>query len=224
MLPMFEHEDTPRAREIVERLKPMVEAYWAEHDPARFKTDPYSVMLVSLFSPRTKTEQSRGAMEAIFALADTPAKVAQLSYEQLFDILQEYDVRFPENKARYVLDGAKKLVDEYDSAVPDDLDALMQFPGMGWKTALLTLWLAFGKAPQITVDIHVKRISGRLGLIDPKVDDPEKVSRLLMDIVPREYWGAWNSCMVYFGKTRCYPSNPKCNGCPLYDLCERIGV
>lgn len=223
MLPLFEHEDTERACQIIERLLPTVQRYWDENDPDIFKDDPYSVMLVALFSPRTRTEDSRAAMLELLEIAPSPADVAQLNYEQVFEILQRNNIRFPENKARYVLEGAQKLA-TIGGDVPRDLDALMAYPGMGWKTALLTLWLAYGIAPQITVDVHVARIGHRLGFVRPKTSDPQKVSRELMDIVPREHWGNWNSIFVYFGKTRCTPSKPKCDGCPLYDLCERVGV
>lgn len=222
-LPLFEHEDTERARQIIERLLPSVRAYWDKNDPDIFKDDPYSVMLVSLFSPRTRTEDSRGAMLELLELAPTPAAVADLSYEQVFAILERNSVRFPENKARYVLEGAEKLV-AAGGVVPRDLDGLMAYPGMGWKTALLTLWLAYGIAPQITVDVHVARIGQRLGFVNPKTSDPQKVSRELMQIVPREHWGHWNSIFVYFGKTRCTPTQPNCAGCPIFDLCDRIGV
>ncbi len=223
MLPMFEHEETPRAREIAERLLPVAQTYWAENDPPNFKTDPYAVMLVAMFSPRTRTEDSRAAMTDIFALADTPEKVAQLSYEQAFAILDRNSVRFPENKARYLIEGAAQLAAN-GGEVPRNLEDLMQYPGMGWKTSLLTLWLAYGLAPEITVDVHVARIGIRNGFVNPRTSDPQKVSRELMAIVPREYWGWWNSIFVYFGKVRCLPNNPRCNGCPIYDLCERVGV
>jgi endonuclease III len=224
MLPLFAHEDTDRAREMVERIKPLADAYWAENDPPDFASNPFSVMTVALFSPRTQTEASRAAMQEIFALAgDTPQAVSQLDVKVIEAILEKHDVRFPDAKAKHLIESAKMLV-ENSSVVPDDLTQLMQYPGLGWKTSLLTLWLAYGKAPEICVDVHVARIGQRNGFVNPKTNDPQKVSRELMAIVPREYWGEWNSCFVYFGKTRCLPTRPLCNGCPIYDLCERVGV
>jgi endonuclease III len=224
MLPLFAHEDTDRAREMVARIKPLADAYWAENDPADFATNPFSVMVVALFSPRTQTEASRTAMQEVFALnGDTPQAVSQLEVGIVEAILAKHDVRFPDAKAKHLIEAAKQLV-ENGGIVPDDLTQLMQYPGMGWKTSLLTLWLAYNKAPEICVDVHVARIGQRNGLVNPKTNDPRKISRELMSIVPKEYWGEWNSCFVYFGKTRCYPIHPACNGCPIYDLCERVGV
>ncbi len=69
MLPLFPHEDRERAGEIIERIKPLANEFWAEHDPVEFKTNPFSVMIVALLSPRTKTQDSRSAMRSLFELA-----------------------------------------------------------------------------------------------------------------------------------------------------------
>lgn len=224
MLPLFAHEDAERARQMVERIKLLADAYWAVNDPPSFASNPFSVMMVALFSPRTQTESSRAAMQEIFALAGgTPQAVSQLDVAVIEAILEKHDVRFPDTKAKNLIATSKQLV-ENGSVVPDNLSELMQYPGMGWKTSLLTLWLVYGKAPEICVDVHVARIGQRNGFVNPKTTDPQKVSRELMAIIPHEYWGEWNSCFVYFGKTRCFPVRPACNGCPIYDLCERVGV
>lgn len=223
MLPMFPHEDADRAQTVMNKLKPLALAYWEKNDPARFKNDPFSVMVVALLSPRTKTEASRGAMDALFEQAPTPTDLAQLSYETVVEVLTAYDVQFPESKARHLLATAKQIA-ENDGVVPKSLDELMQYPGMGWKTSLLTLHLAYDLAPEICVDVHVARISQRMGFVSPKIDKPQAVSRALMDFVPHDEWRWVNSTFVYFGKTRCFPSKPNCKGCPVYDLCERVGV
>jgi endonuclease-3 len=104
------------------------------------------------------------------------------------------------------------------------MEALMKFPGMGWKTSLLTLYMAYDLVPEICVDVHVARITQRMGFVNPKTENPQKVSKELMAIVPKDWWAEVNSCLVYFGKTRCYFDKPACKGCPVYDLCERVGV
>lgn len=223
MLPLFPHEDTDRAQQVLDNLKPMAAAYWDEHDPKRFKDDPFSIMVVALLSPRTKTEASRGAMDALFVQAPTPADLAQLSYDTVVEILTAYDVQFPESKAQHLLATAKRVA-ENDGIVPKTLDELMQYPGMGWKTSLLTLHLAYDLAPEICVDVHVARISQRMGFVSPKIDKPQAVSRVLMDVVSHNEWRWVNPTFVYFGKTRCFPNKPQCEGCPVYDLCERVGI
>lgn len=223
MLPLFEHEETPRAREIVARLQAAADEHWEEHDLQRFKHQPYSALLAAMLSPRTKTQDTRAATRALFALAETPAQMAQLSYKQVFDVLQAHDITYAENKARYVLELSQKLADN-GGEVPRTLEDITQYPGVGWKAGLLALWIAYRIAPEICVDVHVARIGKRLGFVQPGTDNPQKVSRELMQIVPRELWGVWNPVMVYFGKHQCYPQNPACATCPVYDLCERVGV
>lgn len=223
MLPLFPHEDRERAVTILERIQPLADAFWQTHDPAAFKTDPYSVMVVAMLSPRTKTEQSRAAMRALWDIATTPEAMAHVPLAQIEAILSQHEIQFPEAKARH-LQTASALLAENGSIVPTSLNELMQYPGMGWKTALLTLHLACGLAPEICVDVHVARISKRLGLVKPSTTKPQAVSRELMDIVPTEWWLSVNSSLVYFGKTRCLPTQPRCQDCPVYDLCERVGV
>jgi endonuclease-3 len=223
MLPLFPHEDSDRARKIAERLQEAANIHWEEHDLQRFKHQPFSTMIAAMLSPRTRTQDSRAATRTLFSLADTPDDMAKLPYEQILAVLRGHDITYPENKARYVIASSKRLAASGED-VPRDLNALMQFPGMGWKTSLLTLWIAYRLAPQICVDVHVRRIAQRLGLVDPTTQNPQAVSRELMDIVPPKLWGIWNPIMVYFGKHRCYPIEPNCNGCPVYDLCERVGV
>lgn len=224
MLPMFPHEDTDRALTIIERIKPLSDQFWDGHDPKIFKTNPYSAMTAAMFSPRTQTQNSRRAMLELFTFADNPADMLQLSYDIIHELLTRHDIRFPESKAQHVLDAAQILVNDFSGEVPKDFNLLMRLPGLGWKTALLTLLLAYDLAPEICVDIHVMRIGQRIGLVNQSTQQPQKVSRELMDIVPKQYWIDWNPIMVYFGKNRCYPINPSCYTCPLLDICEQNGV
>lgn len=223
MLPLFPHEDAERAQSILERIKPLADAFWAQADPPRLSTDPFAVLVVALLSPRTQTEASRAAMEALFALADNPVSMAKLPYEQILAILQKQDIRFPEDKAKHLLETSAQLAAN-GGIVPKTMAELMQLPGMGWKTSLLTLHIAYKLAPEICVDVHVARIGQRMGFVNPKTENPQKVSKELMAIVPRAWWLEVNSCLVYFGKTRCYFDKPACKGCPVFDLCERVGV
>ena len=223
MLPLFPHEDAERAREIIECIKALADEFWAEHDPIEFKSNPFSVMIVALLSPRTKTQSSRSAMRSLFELAQTPTDLAKIDYEQIRQILIKHDIQFPDDKARHIIE-TSALLARNGGEVPRTLSELMQYAGMGWKTSLLTLHLAYGLAPEICVDVHVARIAKRMGLVQPSTEKPQAVSRELMDVVPHEHWIDVNSCLVFFGKTRCYPTQPNCKGCPVFDLCERIGV
>ena len=221
MLPMFEHHDSDRAREIFTRLKAKFDDTGWRTTVQGYKREPFRALMGSMLSARTKEEETKAAMNNLFALADNPADMANLSYEAVLRAISP--VTYPENKANYVLKTAAMLT-EMGGEVPRTVDELTQFPGVGWKSAVLTLWIAYGLAPEICVDVHVGRIGKRLGFVNSKTSQPQKISRELMQIVPRDIWGAWNPAMVNFGRNICYPTVPACDQCPIYDLCERVGV
>lgn len=220
MLSLFPHEDAARAREIYQRL----------NDPAqpREKTtvelyagQPFRVLLAGMLSARTREEDTLTAMKRLLALADSPQTMKDLP---VGNILKAIDcVTYPGNKAQYVRQLCEKLT-EAGGEVPRTVEELVQYPGVGWKVAVLTLWLAYGLAPEICVDVHVGRIGKRLGMVNPQTEDPQKISRELMQIIPRELWGGWNPTIVAHGRATCYPEKPACSRCPLSDLCPKVGV
>ena len=124
---------------------------------------------------------------------------------------------FYKNKARAVINCCKALVSRHKGRVPDVLEALVELPGVGRKTANMVLGNAFGK-PAIAVDTHVLRVSNRLGLANGK--DAGKVEAALMAQVPEKHWTAFTNAMILHGRRTCTARRPDCRGCPLYDLCE----
>ncbi len=103
----------------------------------------------------------------------------------------------------------------------NDLVSLMSIKGIGLKTANLVLAEGFG-IPAICVDVHVHRISNRLGLV--QTHTPEETEKALRQVLPQEYWTAWNRLMVMWGQNICVPITPKCSECAIFDLCQRVGV
>jgi endonuclease-3 len=124
---------------------------------------------------------------------------------------------FYKNKAKAVINCCKALETQHKGRVPTALEALVELPGVGRKTANMVLGNAFGK-PAIAVDTHVLRVSNRLGLANSK--DAEKVEAALMDQVPEKHWTAFTNAMIIHGRRVCTARGPDCCGCPLYDLCE----
>ena len=110
---------------------------------------------------------------------------------------------------------------DYDSRVPDTIDELLTFKGVGRKTANLVITLGYGK-DGICVDTHVHRASNRMGLVDTK--KPEETEFALMDVLPRKYWIGYNELLVRFGQMVCKPISPLCSQCPLDNDCPKIGV
>ena len=132
-----------------------------------------------------------------------------------------YPVGFYKTKAQTVLDVSQRILDAYAGRVPDDIDELLTFKGVGRKTANLVVTLGFQK-PGICVDTHVHRISNRWGYVE--TENPEQTEMALRASLPKRFWIGYNDLLVAFGQTLCHPTSPKCSLCPIERFCEKIGV
>jgi endonuclease-3 len=124
---------------------------------------------------------------------------------------------FFRNKTKSIIGMAEALVERHHGEVPDTLDALVQLPGVGRKTANVVLGTWFKKNEGIVVDTHVIRLSQRLGLT--KHADAVKIELDLMKLVPREHWTDWSHWLIWHGRRRCYARKPDCSQCEVFRLC-----
>ena len=124
--------------------------------------------------------------------------------------LNEYisAVGFHNKKAKYIKDTTKVIVEKYKGIVPQKLDELLDFPGVGPKMAHLLLQISFDQVEGISVDTHVHRISNRLKWVKNETLLPEKTAVALEDWLPRTHWGDINDLLVGFGQTICKPLRP----------------
>ncbi|QXE91842.1 endonuclease III domain-containing protein [Geomonas subterranea] len=181
--------------------------------------DPFKVLVSCILSLRTRDQTTAEASARLFALADNPGKMALLDLQRIESAI--YPVGFYRVKAEQILDISRILCEQYHGAVPDDLETLLTFRGVGRKTANLVLTLGFGK-PGICVDIHVHRICNRWGYVTTKT--PEQTEFALRKKLPAQYWIIINDLLVTFGQNQCTPVSPRCSTCPLYLLCDRVSV
>ena len=181
--------------------------------------DPYRLLISCLLSLRTKDETTDGASARLFQLADRPETMTALSPEDIERAI--YPVGFYRNKARTILDVSRTLIERYGGRVPDDIDELLTFKGVGRKTANLVITVGFGK-PGVCVDTHVHRVTNRWGYVTTKT--PEETESALRKKLPRRYWIEINGMIVSFGKRICHPTSPRCSMCPLRMYCDRVGV
>ncbi len=217
-----EGPEAQRAREIYLTLKSASHTWETTAVQETRKTgNPFRTLIASMLSARSREEQTREATEALFSLADNPTDMGKLSREQIETAIDP--VQYHERKAGYVLEICAML-DEQGGEVPRTVDDLTKLPGVGWKSAVLTLWIAFEIADEICVDVHVARIGKRLGFVPESMKSPEAISRKLMKSVPQEFWGQWNPLMVRFGREVCFYDVPQCSVCPVFELCPRVGV
>ena len=179
--------------------------------------DPFRILISTILSLRTKDEVTSKASIKLFAAADTPEKTVDLTVEEIEKLI--YPVGFYKRKAIQIKQICQELIEHHHSKVPDTLEDLLQFKGVGRKTANLVLSLGFDK-DAICVDIHVHRISNRWGFVETA--KPEETEFALMEKVPREAWKKINDLMVAFGQTICKPRGPKCELCKVLDCASRI--
>jgi len=181
--------------------------------------DPFKVLIATLLSLRTRDEQTRDASIRLFALAETPESMLELSPEIIEKAI--FPVGFYRVKARRILEVCEQLIQRFSGKVPPDLDTLLSLPGVGRKTANLVLTRGFNLLG-ICVDTHVHRISNRLGYVLSKhPDDTEKVLR---KILPLKYWIIYNDLLVAYGQNICTPISPWCSKCVVADQCMQLGV
>jgi endonuclease-3 len=181
--------------------------------------DPFRVLISTVLSLRTKDETTAAASRKLFKLADNPADMLTLSEKDIVNAI--YPVGFYKTKAKNIKTICKELLENYGGRVPDDIDELLKFKGVGRKTANLVVTLGYNK-PGICVDTHVHRISNRFGYIKTKT--PDETEMVLRKKLPREHWIDYNSLLVAFGQHLCRPISPKCSECPVEQYCDRIGV
>ncbi len=155
----------------------------------------------------------------LFGRADSPAAIADLPEATISELI--YPAGFYRTKARQIRETCRRIVVEHGGHVPDSLEALESFPGVGRKTANLVLGVGFG-IPAICVDTHVHRIPNRLGWIETKT--PGASEYALQEILPRQHWISVNELLVGFGQQICGPVSPRCSICPLTEGCPKIGV
>ncbi len=186
---------------------------------AQEQRDPYRVLISTLLSLRTQDQTTAKASKRLFELADTPQGMLTLDRKTIQQTI--YPVGFYRNKAVQILDISQRLLDEFDGHVPDDIDTLTTFRGVGRKTANLVLSEGYG-IPAICVDTHVHRISNRWGYV--KTKDPLATEMALRKKLPQVYWIAYNPSLVALGQHVCKPTSPICSQCPVEQFCKRIGV
>lgn len=181
--------------------------------------DPFHVLISCLISLRTKDEVTEVASKRLFARAASPQAMLKLRTREIERLI--FPAGFYRTKARTIRDLARKLIDEHKNRVPDSLEELLRLKGVGRKTANLVITMAFGK-PGICVDVHVHRISNRLGWVKTKT--PEQTEMALRETLPKRYWIDINDQLVTFGQNLCQPVSPWCSRCPLEKSCPKIGV
>lgn len=179
--------------------------------------NPYLVLIACILSLRTNDRTTYPATLRMLELAKTPKAMKNVKVEDLAKAI--YPVGFYENKAKQIIELSRQIDEELDGKVPDTIEELVKFKGVGRKTANLVLSQGFNK-PAICVDVHVHRIFNRLGYVCTK--NPEETEFALREKLPQKYWIDINTLMVTHGQNICKPTKPKCSECPIANYCAKI--
>lgn len=181
--------------------------------------DPFKILVATILSARTKDETTTKVVNFLFQFIHKPDDFNNYTIEEIEEMI--YPAGFFRNKAKHLKELPVVMEKEFNYRVPEEIDDLLKLPGVGRKTANLVRAIAF-KKPAICVDTHVHRISNRLGYVKTKT--PLETEMALRKKLPEKYWIHYNSYLVAFGQNHCTPRNPRCDSCPIYDECERVGV
>lgn len=179
--------------------------------------DPYLVLISCILSLRTNDKTTYPATLRMLKLGKTPESFSKADVQELEKAI--FPVGFYKNKAAQIIELSKILVKEYDSKVPDTIDELLKFKGVGRKTANLVLARGFN-IPAICVDVHVHRIFNRLGYV--MTETPEETEFALRKKLPKKFWIEINTLMVTHGQNVCKPINPNCPHCPIEKYCAKL--
>jgi endonuclease-3 len=192
---------------------------WRRPVVAHYAQTPFTVLISCLLSLRTQDKTTDAASGRIFALARTPKAMRKLSVKTIERAI--YPVCFYRNKAKSIHAICKILLEKYEDHVPRTIEALVELPGVGRKTANLVMTEGH-KLPGICVDVHVHRITNRWGYVRTQM--PDETETVLRKILPPRYWIGINEWLVTYGQNLCKPVSPHCSQCVLALRCPRKGV
>ena len=200
-------------------LKVLASRYEIDRFVTNNGPDPFRILIGCVISLRTKDEVTYPATERLFSKAIDPEGMLKLTHAAIAKTI--YPAGFYRTKAKQIRAISRILMARHRGRVPDTLEELLLLPGVGRKTANLTVTLGFGK-PGICVDTHVHRIANRLGWVATKApDDTEAALRL---VLPKRWWIPINETLVRHGQQVCKPLSPLCSLCPVARACPKIGV
>ncbi|MGF1577287.1 MAG: endonuclease III [Cyanophyceae cyanobacterium] len=200
-----------RALEILIRLK---REYPNAPCSLNYET-PFQLLVATILSAQCTDERVNLVTPALFARFPDPATFAQADREEIESLIRS--TGFYRNKAKHIQGSSQQIMTNWGGQVPRTMPDLLTLPGVARKTANVVLAHAFGINAGVTVDTHVKRLTGRLGLTT--FTDPVRIEKALMQLLPQPDWENWSIRLVYHGRAICDARKPICESCCLVDLC-----
>lgn len=208
----------PRQLPVAERARALCEAlprvYPDAHCELNFSS-PLELLIATILSAQCTDVAVNKATPALFKKYRTARDYAESDLAELEHHIKA--IGLYRAKAKNIRACCRLLVDNHGGEVPQTMDALVELPGVGRKTANVVLGNAFGKNVGVVVDTHVARLSQRLGLT--RQTDPKKIEPVLMKLVPQNDWTLFSHWLIFHGRRRCKAINPDCPNCEIQGLC-----
>jgi endonuclease III len=202
-------ETTLKESENLSRLTALKELQMEEDN------DPFKILIGTILSARSRDENTSKIVRKLFQKYKNALELANADLNDIKSII--HSIGFYNIKAERIKQVAKIILDKFHGVVPNEIEDLLGLPGVGRKTANCVLVYAFNK-PAIPVDIHVHRISNRIGIV--KTQNAKKTEEELIKIVNKEYWLILNNIFVIYGQNICLPIRPRCQMCSLKGICN----
>jgi endonuclease-3 len=200
-----------QATAVLERLR-------EEHPDATIALEFDSrldLLVAVVLSAQCTDERVNAVTDDLFERYQSPEDYASVDQDQLADDIGS--ITYPNQKAGYIQEACRTIVEEHDGEVPDTMDALTDLHGIGRKTANVILQFGHGTVEGVVVDTHVQRLTRRLGLTE--ATDPEAIERDLMEVLDEADWQAWADLLIAHGRRVCTARNPACEDCTLAEIC-----
>ena len=214
---MTKREKRERLSLIVERLKGIYpDAECALH----YGGDPWRLLVMGRLSAQCTDARVNIVSEELFSVFPNAEAMANGDIAEIERIVKPCGLY--RMKAANIRDASRLLVEKYGGVLPDTMDELLEFAGVGRKIANLLLGDIFGK-PAIVCDTHCIRICGRFGMYPEGEKNPEKIEKILRSLMDEGEGSDFCHRIVFFGREICTARSPLCESCPLSDLCEHYG-
>lgn len=199
----------------MEAFEKMYEMFPEAHGELQHK-NPYELLIAVILSAQATDVSVNKATPALFEAFPTPEDLAQAPLEEIIPKIKT--IGLYRNKAKNIKACAQQLIDQFGGQVPQTREELVSLPGVGRKTANVVLGDSFG-VPAIAVDTHVERVTKRLRIckLDASV---QEVEQTLMKKVPEDLWVKTHHTLIFFGRYHCTARSPRCEVCPLLDMCQ----
>lgn len=201
----------------------LIEILKKEYPEAKCSLDfdtPFHLLVSVMLSAQCTDERVNKTVPSLFAVYNTPQDFAESDIEKLEELI--YPCGFYKTKSKNLKAIGKMIVEDFNGKVPESMEDLIKLPGIGRKCANVIMLNAFSNPVGIAVDTHAKRISNRIGL--SMETDPLKIEQDLLKQFDKKYLSDINHLFVFHGRKLCTSRNPKCNICPINNICQKNGI